>query len=144
MPTDRDNHTSQTARPWYADGLRFTCRRCGDCCRGEPGFVWIRPEEIEAAARFLGMRPADFRRRFVRRAFGRLSLIELPNGDCIMWSTEGCRIYPHRPSQCRTFPFWTEYLRTPLAWEAAQRRCRGCGIGKLHSLDEIRKMLAER
>ena len=25
--------------PWYNDGLRFTCTRCGHCCTGEPGFV---------------------------------------------------------------------------------------------------------
>ena len=26
---------------WYADGLRFTCTQCGNCCTGQPGFVWI-------------------------------------------------------------------------------------------------------
>jgi len=139
------NNTEQSAAsPWYAEGLRFTCRRCGGCCRGEPGFVWITPAEIEAAARFLGMDPLLFRRKFVRKAFGRFSLVELPNGDCVVWSPEGCKIYPVRPSQCRTFPFWGEYLRSPAGWQAAQQRCPGVGTGKLHTVEGIRQKMRER
>jgi len=40
---------------WYAHGLHFECTRCGDCCRGAPGYVWVREEEVERIARFLGM-----------------------------------------------------------------------------------------
>ena len=132
------------AAPWYADGLRFACTRCGDCCRGEPGFVWIKPVEIEAAAKFLGLEVREFRRQFIRKAFGRLSLVELENGDCIMWSPRGCKMYPARPSQCRTFPFWREYIESPTGWEAAHKRCRGVGMGTLHSVDEIRERMKGR
>ena len=129
--------------PWYGSGLRFSCLRCGDCCRGEPGFVWIAPEEIKAAAQFLGLSPAQFKARYVRRAYGRLSLVELENGDCVFWSPAGCKIYPVRPTQCKTFPFWPEYLRSPHAWSMAQRRCPGIGTGKLHTLEDIREKLRE-
>src|SRR5438105_3224904 len=30
-----------SSEPWYQDGLRFSCTRCGHCCTGEPGFVWV-------------------------------------------------------------------------------------------------------
>ena len=26
---------------WYRDGLRFECTRCGACCTGAPGYVWV-------------------------------------------------------------------------------------------------------
>jgi uncharacterized protein len=132
------------APPWYAEGLRFACLRCGDCCRGEPGFVWIKPEEIEVAAKLLGLPVREFHQRYIRKAFGRLSLIELENGDCIMWSPKGCRMYAARPSQCRTFPFWREYVESPSAWEAAQKRCAGVGTGRLYSVAEIRARMKER
>src|SRR5207248_8895996 len=34
--------------PWYQDGLAFTCTRCGKCCTGEPGFVWVTDDELAA------------------------------------------------------------------------------------------------
>lgn len=39
--------------PWYADGLRFECTRCGHCCTGEPGTVRVYEEEIGTLASFL-------------------------------------------------------------------------------------------
>jgi len=128
--------------PWYAEGLRFSCLRCGDCCRGEPGFVWIRRDEINAAAEFLKIPAAEFNARYIRKAYGRLSLVELDNGDCIFWSDEGCKIYPVRPTQCLTFPFWPEYLRSSYAWGRVQRRCPAIGAGKLHTLEQIKEKLS--
>ena len=41
-------------KPWYADGLRFACTQCGNCCTGEPGFVWVNDAEIAAIAEVRG------------------------------------------------------------------------------------------
>ena len=122
---------------WYRSGLRFECRRCGRCCRGEPGYVWVRGMEIVALARFLGLTTDEFGRRYLREALGDHSLVELPNGDCVFWTPEGCRVYEARPTQCRTFPFWHEYLRSAAAWEEAGRRCPGVGSGRLFLSPEI-------
>ena len=48
----------------------------------------------------------------------RLSLVDKPeHADCVFWEGDaGCAIYPVRPTQCRTFPFWSEHLRSPEAW----------------------------
>ena len=147
MRRQRKRASVSSGRPrdavWYAEGLRFSCVRCGDCCRGEPGYVWITDEEVEAAAAHLKMSVEAFRSQYVRQVGGDQSLIELPNGDCIFWSPVGCDIYPVRPVQCRTFPFWREYLRSEHDWQGAQRRCPGVNSGKLHSLEEIRARLRE-
>src|SRR5260370_17938696 len=42
------------SEPWYKDGLRFTCTMCGDCCTGEPGYVWVDDDDLAAIADFLG------------------------------------------------------------------------------------------
>jgi hypothetical protein len=122
---------------WYADGLRFECTRCGGCCRGEPGYVWVRDHEILGIARFLDMTLDDFMAQFVRRVFDDYSLIELPNGDCIFWAAEGCRIYPVRPTQCRTWPFWPTNLTSEHAWSMAGLRCPGVNRGKVFPCHEI-------
>ncbi|NQT20462.1 MAG: YkgJ family cysteine cluster protein [Planctomycetes bacterium] len=129
--------------PWYSAGLRFACLRCGDCCRGEPGFVWVTHNDINAISESLDMAARQFEARYVRKAHGRFSLVELDNGDCIFWSREGCKIYAVRPLQCRTFPFWPEYLRSAHAWGAVQKRCPAIGTGKLHSIEEITQKLRQ-
>src|SRR5262249_1390597 len=42
------------SEPWYQDGLRFECTRCGKCCSGFPGFVWVSEAELQAIADFRG------------------------------------------------------------------------------------------
>ena len=45
---------SRAKTPWYRDGLAFSCTRCGACCTGAPGYVWVSAEEIEQLAEFRG------------------------------------------------------------------------------------------
>ena len=126
--------------PWYCDGLRFTCARCGDCCRGEEGYVWITADDIVRMADELEMTPEDFFRAYVREVEGAFSLKEMRNGDCILYD-EGCRAYKVRPVQCRTFPFWPEYLSSPKAWKRAAIRCPAVDSGKLHRIEDIQRRL---
>ena len=46
--------TKSQERPWYGDGLKFTCTQCGNCCTGAPGVVWVNTEEIHQIAEFIG------------------------------------------------------------------------------------------
>ncbi len=122
-------------RPWYSDGLRFTCTQCGHCCTMK-GYVWVGPAEIEAMARFLQLDERTFRRKYLRKINGHSSLTEKANFECIFWEG-GCTIYSARPTQCRTFPFWNETLRNPGCWEAAAQSCPGIGSGRAYSCDEV-------
>src|SRR5581483_2099839 len=105
---------SDTKPPWYRDGLSFSCTRCGACCTGAPGYVWVNAEEIERIAAFRGETVERFSKQFVRRVGEHFSLVEKPGGDCIFWEKErGCTVYPARPAQCQTWPFWPENIVTP-------------------------------
>jgi uncharacterized protein len=130
--------------PWFRDGLSFECTRCGACCTGAPGFVWVSLEEIARLAEYRGEAIDQFTKRFVRRVGDRLSLIEKPGGDCIFWDKRvGCTVYPARPVQCQTWPFWPENLESPEAWEHVTRICPGSGQGQWFSLEEIRESAAK-
>jgi Fe-S-cluster containining protein len=128
----------ESSSPWYRDGLAFSCTRCGACCTGAPGYVWVSDEEIERLAEFRGETPEQFAAKFVRRVEDRHSLIEKPGGDCIFWDkSAGCTVYNARPIQCRTWPFWPENVETPADWTHVRKICPGSGRGRLYSVDEI-------
>ena len=53
--------------PWYQDGLRFQCTRCGACCTGAPGYVWVNDEELVAIAAHRGESVRETAERHTRR-----------------------------------------------------------------------------
>src|SRR4051812_26119877 len=93
--------------PWYAPGLNFTCTQCGNCCTGEPGFIWVDEAEVRAIAEFRQVSVGEVRYLDAKPVVDRISLREHANGDCVYLDgrTRGCTIYPVRPKQCRTWPF---------------------------------------
>jgi Fe-S-cluster containining protein len=131
--------------PFYAEGLRFTCQQCHNCCRGpQPGWVYPSKKEILSIARSLGMSVDRFRKEYlVRDGDGEVSLRIQANGDCVFWN-EGCAIYPVRPRQCRTYPFWAENLESAESWASVLETCHGAGRGRLYRLEEIRSVLRGR
>lgn len=140
----RQNRT--ISPPWYKDGLDFSCTRCGRCCGGAPGYVWVSDEEIRTAAGFMEIPSEEFTRRYTRRLGTRRSLNELDNGDCefLAYDETGlarCTIHAVRPLQCRTWPFWKSNLRSRRAWEMAARDCPGMNQGEHHGLPVIQGAL---
>jgi uncharacterized protein len=126
------------SQPWYADGLQFACTRCGNCCTGAPGFVWVNDDEVRAIAEFRGEPVEEVLGLYTRRAGSRRSLKEKANGDCVFYDrVAGCTVYPVRPRQCRTWPFWECNTQTPEAWARAAADCPGCNKGELIPAEEI-------
>lgn len=130
---------AKESRPWYHNGLRFECTQCGACCSGEPGYVWVEQEEIDAMAAALELSIEQFESKFVRRVGTHKSLLEYPNGDCILLDPENrtCLVYQARPTQCRTWPFWDSTVDSKKAWEETCEECPGAGTGKLYSFEAI-------
>ena len=126
-------------------GLPFSCTQCGDCCTGEPGFVWVTDEEIAALATQLGEPVEVVRNVYTREAGKDRSLREKSNGDCVFYDRQaGCTVYAVRPEQCRTWPFWESNVRNPEAWEATCSVCPGAGQGTLIPAEEITQRMRAR
>ena len=133
--------TNDSKKPWYKDGLKFSCTQCGDCCTGAPGYVWFNREEGKMIAASLDMSVNDFYQKYARKIGIRYSLKEYSNGDCYLFDKDKrcCTIYESRPAQCKTWPFWPSNLKTPEDWEQTCEHCPGSGTGKLYSLAQIEK-----
>ena len=88
------------------------------------------------------MAPGDFFRVYCRLLYSgegrRVSLKEKSGFDCIFWNN-GCGIYPVRPVQCASYPFWPHLTDSEEAWNAEASRCPGIGNGKTVTAAEIRR-----
>ncbi|MBS0633992.1 MAG: YkgJ family cysteine cluster protein [Verrucomicrobia bacterium] len=116
----------EQAEVWYKNGLRFHCTGCGKCCTGQPGFAWVSLDEIVAIAEYLGLTIDQFAKKHLREVNGRYALKEhVETYACTFLDGKACRIYPVRPKQCKTFPWWKENLKTKEDWEEAARYCEG-------------------
>jgi uncharacterized protein len=137
--------------PWYAEGLKFTCAQCGNCCGGAPGYVWLKRDDIVRIADYLKMTPEQVVEQYCRKVGGQWSLNEgkgpgsdwdcvflreekvtkrTAEGDEIRMGRRYCSIYPVRPLQCRTWPFWRENLTSRKVWDHAAQRCHGMNHGR--------------
>lgn len=128
---------------WYRDGLRFACRRCGNCCSGKGSVVVVTPREREALARHLGMTVSEFEASHTRVAFDDVVLRDAEEtGDC-EWlvrnadGTTACRVNAAKPDQCASYPFWPRVVASRESWEAESARCRGIGEGEPVPASEI-------
>ncbi len=87
-------------------------------------------EDMEDIAAHKGMDLETFAHLYVRAVGGKLSLQE--------WKMEGehlccmfdpyearCTIYPVRPEQCRTYPFWEMYRDYP---DRVRKACPGVSL----------------
>lgn len=133
---------------WYQAGLSFECTQCGHCCSGDPGYVWATKEEIRRISKFLGRTDGRLDKKHLRRVRFRYSLTERSNGDCIFLKREGgkaiCEIYPVRPLQCRTWPFWRRNLRSAHDWNQAQKTCPGMDCGKHYDFVQIETLRVQK
>jgi len=147
------------AGPWYADGLKFTCTQCGNCCTGGPGFVWISQMEIVRLGEFLQISPEEVVEKYCRKVAGKFSLIENRNpatglydcvflkeipaqgdGSAVVHTRRVCPVYPVRPLQCRTWPFWEMNLSSRKIWDHSSGRCPGMNRGKSYGRRQMEEL----
>jgi len=93
------------------------CASCGgNCCTGESGYIFLNQKEMEAIAGHLELSMAELKDEFLFKKGYKFSIKEHiveDSHDCIFFNREinGCGIYPVRPTQCRTFPFWPYFKK---------------------------------
>ena len=130
--------------PWYTSGLSFSCTQCGNCCTGAPGYVWLQEGDAERIAKHLSLPVEEVRLMHARKGHRGLTLREKNNGDCVYFEQgRGCTIYPVRPAQCRTWPFWESNLRSRKNWDSIAEVCPGIGRGPLIGVEEIVSRMRE-
>ncbi len=130
---------------WYGRGLRFECTGCGNCCRnrGEYAFVYLTGRDVAAIAGFLKLSRREFLERHCTKADGAVSLrMDAPACE-FLGADNRCAIYPVRPKQCATWPFWRENLEKAVWEDEVAKDCPGIGRGKLHSRAEIEAIARE-
>jgi hypothetical protein len=71
-------------------------------------------------------------------------VLALNGPDCPFLRGTRCAVYPVRPIQCRTFPFWRENLRSHEEWERLSQFCPGIDAGEHHDLEAIRRDIDAR
>jgi len=124
-------------KKFYQNGLNFTCMECGECCRLPEGRVDIIPDEVSAISVYLGIKEEEFLKQYCAIAEEKVELRENAQKECIFLEDNRCIIYPVRPLQCRTFPFWPENLKSHFRWSQLKQFCRGIDQGKHHSIEKI-------
>ena len=117
------------------DGCAFQCTGCGACCTGNDAehYVLLEAGEEQALRRFLGVSRERLRAHYLTRLDPARRGIRLEGGACVFLDGERrCRVYPVRPAQCRTYPYWPEITASREAWAAEGERCEGmkCGVDR--------------
>lgn len=126
---------------FFEHGLRFQCQRCGKCCTGEPGTVYVAQDEIVSIAEFLNIKVAQVKKDYLYPFRDSYSIKELMDGSCVFYKNNGCLIYSVRPRQCKTYPFWLKNLRNQNKWLEVAKECPGVGKGRVYSLEEILRII---
>jgi Fe-S-cluster containining protein len=131
-----------SSKPWYDKGLRFECTQCGQCCKnhGQYTFVNLSERDLERIPKFLGLSRRDFLDRFCTVTPGYFPSLKFDELACPFLDEKNrCRIYPVRPKQCETWPFWTENL-VPAVWSGEVKDCcPGIDAGPLYEREEIER-----
>ena len=123
--------------------MRFECQPgCTECCTRQ-GFVYLTEDDILRAARFLGMTPKAFERRYVYRTKNLRRLRTPREGRCHFLEGAGCSIHPAKPTQCRLFPFWPELVDSSKEWHKTASWCPGIGKGELVQIETAQRLAAE-
>ena len=125
------------------DGLRFACvPGCTNCCRVQ-GWVYITEGDLQQAAAFLNLSPADFEARYVVRTKRTMRLRKPKGAQCHFLQDGGCQIHPAKPTQCRLFPFWPELVENRDQWNQAAENCPGINTGSLIRIGEAMEVAQE-
>jgi len=116
--------------------FQFSCHRCGHCCTGGEGYVWLADGEAAAMAAALDMSTEAFRERHVRTVpdphepgVMREALRERSEGEggrcTLLEGNNHCSVYGARPEHCKTFPYWPSVMESEDGFERARATCPG-------------------
>ncbi|MGI9341562.1 MAG: YkgJ family cysteine cluster protein [Gammaproteobacteria bacterium] len=143
MSSDR-NRQLPGPKPWWNDGLRFSCQGSGKCCvsYGANHYVYVTLEDRRRLAAATKLPTRQFTRKYCTKRDGLFHLVGY-EGPCVFLDGRRCSVYEARPTQCRTWPFWPENMRAE-KWDRVATFCPGVGEGQVIPADEIREILQKQ
>jgi Fe-S-cluster containining protein len=122
--------------------IRFKCLdNCSNCCKLSGGFVFLTETEAAQIANALELEEAVFVQHYTKLVDEQLALVDGEEDNCVFLDEGKCLIYDARPSQCRTFPFWPENVKTKERWKLTKNTCPGIGEGNEISIETIKMIL---
>jgi hypothetical protein len=126
----------------YANGIRFACQGCGECCRtrGRYGYTYVSLPERRRLARHLRITTRAFTLRFCTKTGGFFHVRSLGK-DCVFLEGNRCRVHQARPDQCRTWPFWPENMTQKVWSREVTAGCPGIGRGAPFDAKQIERQL---
>ncbi|MBN2546119.1 MAG: YkgJ family cysteine cluster protein [Spirochaetes bacterium] len=117
----------------------FNCLRCSNCCRIDPGAVFLSEDDFNEIIKFLKIDTKSFLIDYCRPIFRGtrqiVALKEKTNYDCIFWDNK-CTIYEARPLQCKAYPFWASIVESDIDLKKEMKRCKGIGRKGNMKIDE--------
>ena len=126
----------------YEKGIRFKCQGSSKCCvsRGKYGFVYLSKRDIQRLSAYKKLQEKDFIKLYCDKTDNFIHLKEIfKNGNCQFLKNKQCSVYDARPTQCRTWPFWSENLNTKIWNDEILKFCPGIGKGDIISSKDIEK-----
>jgi Fe-S-cluster containining protein len=132
------------SKKFYKNGLKFSCLGCGECCKLPEGRVQVSQEEIRIISDFLDIEEKSPIGKFVSSENGIFRIFENTEKYCIFLENNECAIYPVRPLQCRTFPFWPENLKSQYRWNQLKEFCPGIDNEKHFTFSEINQICSQQ
>jgi Fe-S-cluster containining protein len=96
-------------------------------------------EEVDALAEFSGLDAMVFTARYTVVDELGWTRIRFDGEQCpfLDGATNRCRVYPARPTQCSTFPFWREFVKDGMWTTEVREICEGIGRGPVHPDDLV-------
>lgn len=142
--------------------MKFQCQdSCGGkCCKpwmnGRSSFVFLTLKDRQRIAGYLKQPVHNFAKKSVfswTRFTTKVSeqwhlakpwfLARNDDGTCQFLVDGKCKIYPVRPTQCRTFPFWPENLKEEI-WAELKEHCPGIDKGEELDLAKVQIQLMDQ
>ena len=100
--------------------------------------------ETRAIAGHLDMRVGTFKRKHTFVDEDGWRQLRFAEGRCTFLSPDGrCGIYEVRPVQCRTFPFWPEFMDGGEWTDEVRELCEGIGQGPRYTEQEADERMLE-
>jgi len=136
---------------YHTTPIRFKCTQCSQCCYGgKYAYVRASKQEIEKIITYMNMDARSFEQRYLTKLVDHgygirmkdylMEQVKGIKGHCVLLNNDGkCSVYPVRPTQCRTYPFWPEILISEDKWNNEVNRCEGINQGDVVETKHIEK-----